>query len=180
MHTKRTPEEHFAPAGPVGVAVTWLAAVLERQDLAHAWPHTDHRWRLAWAQNWITANRRRARVQLRDRDELAWSLATKGPKDPLWRPFARTELEALHEALPSDLHRWAVGGDVRPVDDEHEVVLLIEHFGPSGVHDPTQPGGLDVRAGTVKVLMHRLSRRRGWAVAGLGDPPTPPAPGWPD
>lgn len=163
---------HYGPDGPVMAAAEWLRCILERNDLAEAWPRTDPNLRLVLAQSFLWANRGHEAVVGYDLDEAAASLASCGFDHELWPAFEATQVRESHDNWDGFFAgHYGVASRPRPVGVDYEIVKYVETESdePALVMEPTQ---------VIALVFLLRSSPDGWLMAGLREE-TPPVPGWP-
>lgn len=157
---------HMAQGGPAQAAGAWFGAIVDRADLAEAWPLTDGPLRLALAQSWILSAAPEAAVQ--DRDGTARAIADGPP--PGWADFADWRVQRWRDHTFRDF-----------VTEGWGLVSVPEVAGPDVEFVRIAPGrdGRELPAGA-RVLVQTLTVRlvdNVWLVAGIGR--TLAVPGWP-
>lgn len=163
--------QHLAPDGPVAFTYWWLHSVIVQRDYLAAWQRCTFEFRLARAQAWIYNNATWPDIAERQRDELAAELVAAETLDLMWAAFARTELDQMHEAWSSyAAGGWGAATRPRPIDLDHEVVLLLDTAGEEVVFEQ-ETLLTDAKVFTVR------STLGGWQMAAFGD--RLPVPGWP-
>ncbi|HEX6597009.1 MAG TPA: hypothetical protein VF045_08745 [Acidimicrobiales bacterium] len=158
------------PGTPQAAALDWVAAVMDRRDLAAAWESTEATLRLVLAQDWVWNHRHDPAIgHQADWDEIAAGLAG-GPEDhALWERFCSDLLTMWHRTWKGfSAHSWTVRPDPEVIDLDLEMVTFVEP-GPAAYH-PAGPA-----------FSRRFAMRHttdGWRVAGInGDQLFEP--GWP-
>lgn len=119
--------------GPEDVAAAWVDAVMDRGDLAAAWPLTHPTLRLVLAQHWIWSQRGQAVVgdDQRQWDAMAAALAAGPARHPLWERFASDRVRRWREFWPGFSTRtWSVRDEAEPLGVDLEVVTFVETGGP--------------------------------------------------
>ena len=153
---------HWGPDGPARPAMRWFSSLLERRDMLEAWGFTDPLLRRELVGAWFDANPTHPALKDQVRDELVEALGQEDPGHPLWPAFAHTQLGELEAWLePVDLVSWGIGGALRPVSLDEELVILFESV-PGG----DRPLRDEVRR-AFKLLMRHADGR--WRVAGFPD-----------
>ena len=149
---------------PEDAATAWVDAVMDRGDLAAAWPLTDPTLRLVLTQYWIWSHGDEALVGAQEGwDALARALAACPPAHPLWERFASDRVRRWKEFWGGFSTRtWSVREEPEPMGVGLEVVTFTETGGPP----------LPVRRFAVR------DTPEGWLVAGL-DGTALFKPGWP-
>jgi hypothetical protein len=163
---------HYGPEGPVMAAAEWLRCVLERNDLAEAWPLTDPNLRLVLTQEFLWANREHEALAGYDLTDTATSLASCDFEHELWPAFQESQVREFHEAWDEFFSGYyAVASRPRPVGVDYELVKYVETESdePMWVTEPTLV--------VAQVYLMRATEG-GWLMAGFGVD-TPPTPGWP-
>ncbi len=162
------------PGSPQASVMAWLEAVMDRADLAAAWPGTDPTLRLVLAQEWIWRHQHEAIPGGEDRDALAAALAAAPSDHPLWARFASEltgEWQRIWKGFSS--RTWRAWDQAEVVGLDLEIVTLVETGAAEVPPDPR-------RAALVRRFLVRHTAE-GWLVAGLngeqvfrpGWPPTP-------
>ncbi len=149
---------------PEAAATSWVEAVMDRRDLAAAWPLTDPTLRLVLSQYWIWSHRDEPMVGSQDRWEaLAQALAASPSTHPLWERFASDRVRRWREFWGGFSSRtWSVRDEPEPIGVGLVVVTFAETGGP-------------------RLPVRRFAMRdtpEGWLVAGL-DGTALFRPGWP-
>ena len=158
------------PGTPQEAAVAWVAAVMDRGDLATAWVATDPTLRLVLAQDWVWNHRHDPAIgHQADWDEIASGLAGGPDQHPLWTRFAEDLLSMWTRAWKDfGTDAWDVRDEPEILDLDLEMVTFVER-GPAAEH-PAGP------AFARRFAMRHTSE--GWLVAGVnGDQLFEP--GWP-
>jgi hypothetical protein len=173
----------MAPAiesgSPQAAAMTWVEAVMDRGDLAAAWPATDPQLRLVLAQDWVWNHRHDPAIgHDADWDAIAHGLAAVPPEDPLWDRFA-SDVVAVWQRTWKDFSAdtWGVWDQPEVLDLDLEMVTFVER--DSAAH-PAESSELPMRPGH-STFTRRFAMRhtpQGWQVASVnGDQLFEP--GWP-
>lgn len=172
---EQTEEElraHFGPGGPVDVVFKWMAAALDHRDYVRCWSLSDHNFRLCRAQAWIYNNQDWTEISKRDRDELAARLATTPPiEDLIWKGFAETEIDQLHDVWKDYKPTSRVGAASRPrlIAPDLELVIIVPTDGEALLFE--QP----TLVRSLTFIVHHTDD--GWKVASVLD--QLPESGWP-
>lgn len=151
--------------GAPAAALRWLTFILVDENIQAAWAMTDADLRLAICQQMLHTNEHFTPQQRR---ALAAEFAREEPQGEKWSDFAPALLRRLTAAYGQiDLQTWGTMRP-RPVDPEHELVVLA----------PAPGGGRVIQPDEQFVGAGLLLRWDGcWLIAGLGD--CRPTPGWP-
>lgn len=160
------------PATAQAVAAAWVEAVMDRGDLAAAWPLTDRTLRLVLAQEWVWDQRHGPLVGDEDDwDALADALAECPSHHWLWEPFATGLVERWHTVWKGFSARtWAVWDQPEVVGMDLEMVTFVE---TGGDRPPVAPR----RAAFSRRFLARHTDE-GWMVAGVNGEQVF-RPGWP-
>jgi hypothetical protein len=117
--------------GPIPVASVWLTAILEKGDLAEAWPWTAPALRRDLADKWLFKFPER----LGDRvpEQLASEIAERGPEHADWAHFA-ADLIGLFQRIWDyvDFETWGWADLKNPIGVDREIVAIVNvegHFG---------------------------------------------------
>lgn len=177
----QTPEEITAALGGGSVAEfvgAWVDVVLNHQDWATAMGASTLELRLATAQEFILgAERHGASFTVGPRDELAAQLATIDLDHPLWNAYAEAWL-ASFDAFRG--HRLGIGTRTRPIDIDHEGVVVIDYEANPGETRTVNGQEMKFDDGHGPQRQWPLIARRlpdSWLLAGFGE--QLPRPGWP-
>jgi hypothetical protein len=154
--------------------MAWVAAVMDRGDLAGAWPLTDPTLRLVLAQDWVWNHRHELAPPERqgmdlDWDTIAAGLAASPPEHELWERFASETVGRWHQIWKGFSSRtWRVSDQPEVLGLDLEVVTFVE--GEEGSTESSH------HAFTRRFAMAHTDGR--WLVAGInGDQLF--RPGWP-
>ena len=128
---------------PQAAAVAWVEAVMDRSDLAAAWPLTDPTLRLVLAQDWVWNHRHELAEPGRVASDGGWEAIAHGLAGcpcthPLWDRFAfdvvarRQQIWKGFSALT-----WEVRGQPEVLGLDMEMVTFVE---ADEAANPTGPG----------------------------------------
>jgi hypothetical protein len=166
------------PRTPQSAAIAWVEAVLDRSDLAAAWPRTDALLRLVLAQDWVWNRRHDPAIgHDRDWDAIATGLAADPPDSDLWDRFARDLVTMWQRTWKGfDTRSWVVRDQPEVLDFDLEMVTFFE---PDSSFE--QPSGERVVQPGHPAFTRRFAMRHtehGWVVAGVNGEQLF-EPGWP-
>jgi hypothetical protein len=178
----QTPEEIAASVGDATAAefvLAWADVVLNHRDWALAMQVATPELRLATAQQFVVeaGQVELPRVAAWDRDALVNDLAMVNTGTPLWDVYAAAFLDSF-EAFRGI--RLAVGTRQRPIDIDHERLVLIDY--DNSPHEARKVDGQEMkfREADQPIVGWPFVVRRmqdGWLLASYGE--DLPRPGWP-
>lgn len=183
---QQTPEEAEAQAGDGSVGqfvMLWVSAILDSGAWALAMATSTPELRLARAQAWVMNAQRTGQADGFDRDALAASLAAVDESHALWSDYAAAEVQGFREVWGDVGNHLAVGSRPRPLDPDHELVLVVDY---RTVPNDEQAHGDHVAkvvdspteiAAFPFVVRHYEGGR--FLIASHNGPDNMPAPGWP-
>ena len=183
---QQTPEEAEAQAGDGSVGqfvMLWVSAILDSGAWALAMATSTPELRLARAQAWVMNAQRTGQADGFDRDALAASLAAVDESHALWSDYAAAEVQGFREVWGDVGNHLAVGSRPRPLDPDHELVLVVDY---RTVPNDEQAHGEHVAkvvdsptevAAFPFVVRHYEGGR--FLIASHNGPDNMPAPGWP-
>ena len=181
------------PGTPQAAAVRWVEAVMERGDLAEAWPLTDPTLRLVLAQDWVWNHRHELSgphgshgsqgsaegpegpgltlAHHSDWDAIAQGLADSPSTSELWDRFAGDTIGLWQQVWRGFSPRTSVSEEPEVLDLDMEMVTFLDSDGGSGATG-TRPGRTSLARRFA--MIHTEGR---WLVASIGDQVF--RPGWP-
>jgi hypothetical protein len=158
---------------PQEAATRWVEAVMDREDLAAAWPLTDPTLRLVLAQDWVWMHRHHPTIgHDTSWDEVARGLAACPPEHPLWEAFAEELVSRWRKIWAGfSAGTWAAWQEPEVVGLDLEMVTFLESDGLRPVR--FEPGR--------SALARRFALRHtgdGWRLASVSGEQMF-VPGWP-
>jgi hypothetical protein len=139
----------MAQATPQAAAMAWVEAVVDRGDLARAWPMTDPTLRLVLAQDWVWSHRHELPApdkpdgrrgvtpahshQVEDWDAIARGLAACPSEHPLWDRFAADVIALWQQIWKGFSTRtWSTFDEPEVLGLDLEMVTFVETDESSG------------------------------------------------
>ncbi|MCA1691460.1 MAG: hypothetical protein ABR540_10000 [Acidimicrobiales bacterium] len=163
------------PGTPQAAALEWVEAVMERRDLAAAWPLTDATLRLVLAQDWVWNHRHDLEAGSdHEWDAIGRGLAECPSTHALWERFAQDTVTHWQTIWKGFTPRtWSVSEAPEVLDLDWEMVTFVE-TGEPGAQADAVPA--TVTAFTRRFAM--LHTDDGWRVASINGHQMF-RPGWP-